>query len=94
MKVNIVFPDEFMGEVIGDLNARRGRVQKVETKTAAQVVDAEVPLIEMFGYATTLRSITQGRATYSMLFSKYEPTPQSISEEVIARIGGHPVRAR
>ena len=94
MKVTVVLPDEFMGEVIGDLNARRGRVMNVEAKLAAQVIDAEVPLVEMFGYATALRSVTQGRATYTMQFSRYERTPQSISEEIIARVGGHPVRAR
>ncbi|HEX9920949.1 MAG TPA: elongation factor G, partial [Candidatus Methylomirabilis sp.] len=94
MKVTVVLPDEFMGQVIGDLNARRGRVMNVEAKLAAQVIDAEVPLVEMFGYATALRSVTQGRATYTMQFSRYERTPQSISEEIIARVGGHPVRAR
>ncbi len=94
MRVTIVLPNEFLGEVIGDLNARRGRVMNVEAKAAAQVIEAEVPLIEMFGYATTLRSITQGRATYTMQFSRYEQTPQRIREEIIARVGGHPVRAR
>ena len=94
MRVTIVLPNEFLGEVIGDLNARRGRVINVEAKAAAQAIEAEVPLIEMFGYATTLRSITQGRATYTMQFSRYEQTPQSIREEIIARVGGHPVRAR
>jgi elongation factor G len=94
MRVTIVLPNEFLGEVIGDLNARRGRVINVEAKAAAQAIEAEVPLIEMFGYATTLRSITQGRATYTMQFSRYEQTPQSICEEIIARVGGHPVRAR
>jgi len=94
MRVTIVLPNEFLGEVIGDLNARRGRVMNVEAKAAAQAIEAEVPLIEMFGYATTLRSITQGRATYTMQFSRYEQTPQSIREEIIARVGGHPVRAR
>lgn len=94
MNVNIVLPDEFMGEVIGDLNARRGRVVNVEAKAAAQVIDAAVPLLEMFGYATTLRSITQGRATYTMQFARYEQSPQGISEEIVARIGGHPARVR
>jgi elongation factor G len=94
MKVSIVLPDEFMGEVIGDLNARRGRVVNVEAKTAAQVIDSEVPLLEMFGYATTLRSITQGRATYTMQFSRYERAPQSIADEIVARVGGQAVKVR
>ncbi|MDH7500363.1 MAG: elongation factor G [candidate division NC10 bacterium] len=94
LHVNIVLPDEFMGEVIGDLNARRGRVVNVQAKPAAQMIDAEVPLLEMFGYATTLRSMTQGRATYTMQFARYEQAPQGICEEIVARIGGHPARAR
>lgn len=94
MRVTIVLPNEFLGEVIGDLNARRGRVMNVEAKVAAQAIESEVPLVEMFGYATTLRSITQGRATYTMQFSRYEQTPQRICEEIIARVGGHPARAR
>jgi len=94
MQVTIVLPNEFLGEVIGDLNARRGRVINVEAKATAQVIEAEVPLVEMFGYATTLRSITQGRATYTMQFSRYQQTPQRICEEIVARIAGHPVRAR
>jgi elongation factor G len=94
MKVNVVLPNEFIGEVIGDLNARRGRVMNVELKMSAQLIDAEVPLVEMFGYATSLRSITQGRATYTMQFSRYEQVPPSICEEIVERAGGHSLRAR
>ena len=94
MKVNVVLPNEFIGEVIGDLNARRGRVMNVELKMSAQLIDAEVPLVEMFGYATSLRSVTQGRATYTMQVSRYAQVPPSISEEIVARAGGHSLRAR
>jgi len=94
MKVNVVLPDEFMGEVIGDLNARRGRVLNVEMKATSQIIEAEVPLLEMFGYATALRSITQGRATYTMQFARYEQAPHSVADEVIARAGGPVARTR
>jgi elongation factor G len=94
MKVNVVLPNEFIGEVIGDLNSRRGRVMNVELKMSAQLIDAEVPLVEMFGYATSLRSVTQGRATYTMQFSRYERVPPSICEEIVERAGGHSLRAR
>ncbi|MBI5167191.1 MAG: elongation factor G [candidate division NC10 bacterium] len=85
MRVDVVVPDDFLGEVIGDLNARRGRVLGIEVRSAAHVVSAEVPLVEMFGYATDLRSITQGRATYTMQFFRYEPVPANIAEEIISR---------
>jgi elongation factor G len=94
MKVNVVLPNEFIGEVIGDLNSRRGRVMNVELKMSAQLIDAEVPLVEMFGYATSLRSVTQGRATYTMQFSRYEQVPPNICEEIVERAGGHSLRAR
>ena len=87
MAVEVVTPEEFMGDVIGNLSGRRGKVSGMEPRGGAQVVTAEVPLKEMFGYATELRSMTQGRANYTMQFSKYEAVPQAISEEITARAG-------
>jgi len=83
MKVEVVTPEEFMGEVIGDANSRRGKVQQIEARNRTQVIDVLVPLAEMFGYATDLRSISQGRATYTMQFSHYNPTPNSIVNEIL-----------
>jgi elongation factor G len=88
MAVEVVAPEEFMGAVVGDLHSRRGHLQGTEARGGAQVITAKVPLKEMFGYATDLRSATQGRATYTMQFSHYEPAPQMISEEVTARAVG------
>ncbi|MGB3399663.1 MAG: elongation factor G [Candidatus Deferrimicrobiaceae bacterium] len=88
MSVEVVSPDEFLGDVIGDLSSRRGRIQKIEVRGKTQVIDSHVPLSEMFGYATDLRSKTQGRATYSMQFDHYEPAPISVSEEVVAKVKG------
>ncbi len=88
MSVEVVVPEQYMGDVIGDLNSRRGRVEHMEARAGTQVIAAKVPLAQMFGYATDLRSRTQGRATYTMHFSHYDETPKNISEEVIARIQG------
>jgi elongation factor G len=88
MSVEVVVPEEFSGSVFGDLSGRRGRIQGMETRAGAQVITANVPLAEMFGYATDLRSMTQGRATYTMQFSHYEPVPQTISEEITAKAVG------
>jgi elongation factor G len=85
MMVEVVSPEEYMGDVIGDLSGRRGQVQGTEMRAGAQVITAKVPLKEMFGYSTDLRSATQGRATYTMQFSHYDPVPQAISEEIIGR---------
>jgi elongation factor G len=85
MGVEVVTPDEFMGEVIGDLNSRRGHIQGMEMRAGAQVVQATVPLAAMFGYATDLRSATQGRATYSMQFDHYAPLPTNLAEEFLAK---------
>ena len=85
MKVEVTTPEEYLGDVMGDLNSRRGRIEKMEARGNAQVVSSFVPLSEMFGYATDLRSATQGRATYSMNFSHYEPVPASIGEELMHR---------
>ncbi|HKU22428.1 MAG TPA: elongation factor G [Terriglobales bacterium] len=91
MSVEVVVPDEFMGDIIGDLNSRRGRVEAVEHRAGSQVIKAFVPLSEMFGYATDMRSRTQGRATFSMHFSRYEQAPQSVAEEIVARVQGKTV---
>lgn len=88
MSVEVVTPEEYMGDVIGDLNSRRGRIQNMGQRQDAQVIRALVPLSEMFGYSTDMRSLTQGRAIYSMQFDHYEEVPKSISEEVIASATG------
>lgn len=88
MSVEVVTPEEFMGDVIGDINSRRGKVQNIEIRGNAQVIKALAPLSEMFGYATDLRSITQGRATYTMQFSHYEEVPKGVSEEIVAKVRG------
>ncbi len=88
MAVEAVTPDEYMGDVIGDLNSRRGRVEGIEQRGYSQVIRAQVPLAEMFGYATDLRSRTQGRATYTMQFSSYQEVPESVSREIVARVRG------
>jgi elongation factor G len=87
MDVEVVVPEEYMGDVMGDLSGRRGKVSNMDDRAGAKVVDAKVPLAEMFGYATELRSMTQGRATYTMHFAHYEKVPQNISEEVLAHSG-------
>jgi elongation factor G len=88
MGVEVVAPEEFMGDVIGDLSSRRGRIQQIEARGNTQVIAAHVPLAHMFGYATDLRSKTQGRATFTMQFDHYEAAPQSVSEEVISKVKG------
>ncbi len=88
MEVEVVTPEEYMGDVIGDLNSRRGRVQSMGQRSDAQVIKALVPLSTMFGYSTDMRSITQGRALYSMQFDHYEEVPQSIAEDIVAAATG------
>ncbi|MCM3598882.1 elongation factor G [Metabacillus idriensis] len=88
MKVEVVIPDEYMGDIMGDITSRRGRVEGMEARGNAQVVRSMVPLSEMFGYATALRSNTQGRGTFSMHFDHYEEVPKSISEEIIKKNKG------
>jgi len=83
-----VVPGEYVGEVVGDLNSRRGRIAGTVLRSDAQVVAAQVPLSTMFGYATSLRSATQGRAIYSMQFARYQEVPKKIAEEVIAKVTG------
>ena len=88
MSVEVVVPEEYMGDVMGDLNSRRGRIMGMDSRGGAQVIAAHVPLANMFGYATDLRSATQGRATYTMTFDHYEQVPKAIAEEVIAKTKG------
>jgi elongation factor G len=88
MAVEVVTPEDYMGDVIGDLSSRRGKIEGMEPRGNSQVVRAQVPLAEMFGYATDLRSRTQGRATYTMQFHSYQQVPESISREIIARVRG------
>jgi elongation factor G len=87
MEVEVVTPDDFLGDVMGDLNSRRGQVEGMEPRGNAHVVRAKVPLAEMFGYATDLRSMSQGRATYSMQFSHYQPVPRDIGTGIAAKAG-------
>ncbi len=91
MSIEVVVPEDFMSAIIGDLNSRRGRIEGMEHRAGSQVIKAFVPLSEMFGYATQMRSLTQGRATYSMHFARYEEAPRSVAEEIIAKVQGKPV---
>jgi elongation factor G len=88
MAVEVVTPEDYMGDVIGDLNSRRGKVGQMEQRGNMQAISAEVPLAEMFGYSTDLRSKTQGRATYTMQFHSYQQTPRNVQEELVARVTG------
>jgi elongation factor G len=90
MDVEVVTPEEYMGAIVGDLNSRRGRIVSMEARGTSQVIRANVPLATMFGYATEMRSMTQGRATYTMQFARYEEVPTSISEEIMAKVAGKP----
>jgi elongation factor G len=92
MKVEVVTPESFMGEVIGDLNAKRAQIQEMRDRMNIKVVDAHVPLAEMFGYATQLRSLTQGRASYSMEFLRYSEVPRNVAEQIIEKKSGQAVR--
>jgi elongation factor G len=87
MNVEVVTPEDYMGDIMGDLNRRRGIVQGMEDSVSGKVIRAEVPLGEMFGYATDVRSMSQGRASYSMEFSKYSEAPKNIAEAIIKKQG-------
>ena len=89
--VEVVTPEEYMGDVIGDLSGRRGRIEQMDQRGSDRIVKAQVPLAEMFGYATELRSRTQGRATYTMQFNSYQEVPKSIADDVVATMRGEPV---
>lgn len=94
MSVEVTSPDDYIGDVIGDLSSRRGRIEGQDQRMGATIIKVKVPLSEMFGYSTTLRSMSQGRASYAMEFSSYEKVPESISQEIIKqRIGEGKVRA-
>jgi elongation factor G len=88
MKVEVVAPEEYMGSITGDINSRRGRIESMASRPGTQVITALVPLSEMFGYSTEMRSMTQGRATYTMHFHRYEEAPRSVREEIIAKVQG------
>jgi elongation factor G len=93
MRVEVVVPEEYMGPVISDLNARRGQLQGRETRGASEIINVQVPLAEMFGYATDIRSRTQGRGSFTMHFSHYQQAPPNVAEEVIGRATGKVVRS-
>ncbi len=88
MRVEVVVPQEYMGDVVSDLNGRRGRINNMEARGDSQIINAFVPLAEMFGYATVVRSLSQGRANYSMHFDRYEQIPAQVSAEIIAKAQG------
>ena len=88
MEVEVVTPADFLGDVIGDLSSRRGKIGGMTQRGDAQVVAADVPLAEMFGYSTELRSMTQGRAVYSMQFDHYEEVPKAVAEQIVAKTKG------
>ena len=83
MAVEVVVPEEFVGDVVGNLTARRGKILDIDMRAGAKVIESRVPLAEMFGYSTALRSATQGRATYTMQFSCYEPVSSSVAENIL-----------
>ncbi|MGH7436789.1 MAG: elongation factor G, partial [Polyangiaceae bacterium] len=88
MKIEVVVPEQYLGDVIGNLNSRRGRILGMSQRGNAQVIDGEVPLAQMFGYVTDLRTMTQGRGTSSMHFANYSPVPPSVQEEIVAKVKG------
>jgi elongation factor G len=88
MAVEVVTPDEYLGSVVGDLNSRRGRIEGMDANGSIQTIRAQVPLSEMFGYSTDLRSSTQGRATYTMQFAVYQQVPEAIASEIVKRVRG------
>ena len=87
MSVEVVTPEDYMGDVVGDLNRRRGIIAGMDENPAGKIVRADVPLSEMFGYSTDLRSATQGKAEYTMEFSKYAPVPADVAEELVKKYG-------
>jgi elongation factor G len=91
--VEVVTPEEYMGDVMGDLNSRRGKIEGMTPRKDAQVIKAKVPLSEMFGYATAMRSMTQGRAIYTMQFAHYDEVPRSISDQIVEKFKGEAVPA-
>jgi len=92
MAVEVVVPEEYMGDVIGDLNSRRGRIEGMELRGTTQIIKSSVPLSEMFGYATELRSRTQGRGSFTMHFGRYEEVPGALAEEIVSKVQGKTTR--
>jgi elongation factor G len=88
MKLEVISPDDYLGDIVGDLNARRGKIEGMEMRGGSRAINSRVPLAEMFGYATILRTLTQGRGVFSMEFMEYETTPLQVMEEIVARIEG------
>ena len=88
MKVDVTVPEEYMGDVMGDINSRRGRIEGMEARLGVQVISSHVPLSEMFGYVTTLRTLSSGRATSTMEFDSFKQAPEYVSEEVIKKVKG------
>ncbi len=88
MNLEVISPDDYLGDIAGDINSRRGRIEGMELRGGARVIRIFVPLSDMFGYATVLRTLTQGRGVFSMEFHQYEKTPANVQEEIIARIEG------
>jgi elongation factor G len=88
MSLVVLSPDEYLGDIVSDIRTRRGKIEEMDMRGGSRVLKASVPLAEMFGYATTLRTLTQGRGVFSMEYYQYEPTPPAIKEEIIARIEG------
>jgi elongation factor G len=94
MTLEIVTPDEYLGDIVGDINARRGKIEGMEMRRGSRVITSHVPLAEMFGYATVLRTFSQGRGVFAMEFARYERTPQGVQDEIVARVEGRiPFRA-
>ena len=92
MKVECTTPEDYQGDIMGDLNRRRGRIGSIENKQNAAIVNADVPLSEMFGYSTAIRTLSSGRASYSMEPSHFEAVPQNIVDQIVEQRGGTPVR--
>ena len=88
MEVEVSTPEQFMGDVMGDLSSRRGRIEKMDSRGMLQIIRAQVPLSQMFGYATDLRSNTQGRANYTMQFHSYQAVPKAQAEEIVKKVRG------
>jgi elongation factor G len=94
MRLEIVAPDDYLGDIVGDINSRRGKVEAMEMRSGTRVMAIHAPLAEMFGYATALRTLTQGRGVFTMEFARYERTPQGVQDEIVARVEGRiPFRA-
>jgi elongation factor G len=92
MSVEVVVPEEYMGDIIGDLSSRRGRIEGLELRGTSQIIKARVPLAQMFGYATAMRSLTQGRGSFTMHFGRYEEVPSAMAEEIISKVQGKVMR--